>query len=295
MNRIKLLLAVAALLITPSLLAQYHYSTVDFPDSARTRIFAINNLRQYVGAYWDSAGDAHAMFFDGRTLKDLGLDSSLGPVTGERAFSLNNRGSLVGQYKDASGVTHGYVFHNGVATPIDYPGAVYTAAYGINDFGHIIGIYYDANWQEHAYLLRNGKFKNIDAGTGETYPLSINDWDEIVGEFIDVPGTAGHGYLQLPNGKLALYDAPNAPANSTLFISISNLNHILGEYYPTGTYQNFVLANGKIIPFQLEVDAALDYVSAQTINDRGDVVGWYRDTNQMEHGFVALRECAHQR
>ena len=248
-----------------------------------------------MGAFWGAAGDSHAIFFDGRELKPLDLGATLGSVTATRAYSLNNRGYIVGQYTDSSGTTHGYVFHEGAATPIDYPGAVWTAAYGINDFGAVIGIFYDANGNEHAFVLRNRVFKNIDIPGGQTYPLSIDDRDEIVGEFIDVPGTAGHGYFQLRNGKFTLYDAPGAPANSTFFISINNLNRILGEYFPTdNTYQNFVLVDGKTIPFNLGGGLTPTYVSAQTINDREDVVGWFDDANG-EHGFLALRKCGKPR
>jgi probable HAF family extracellular repeat protein len=293
MYRAKLLAAIAVLLVVPCV-AQYRYSTVDLPGAVRTKVFAINNHRQYVGASWDSVGNSHAIFFDGRELKPLNLEATLGSLTSSRAFSLNNRGRIVGQYTDSSGNTHGYVFHQDTATAVDYPGALWTAVYGINDLGTVIGIFYDTTWKEHAFVLRNHVFKNIDIAGGDTYPLSIDNRDEIVGEFIDVSGTTGHGYFQLRNGKSVLYDAPGAPANSTFFISINNLNRILGEYYPADTYQNFILVNGKVILFDLAGGITPTYVSAQTINDRGDVVGWFDDANG-EHGFLALRESGSHR
>jgi hypothetical protein len=281
-----LLFALAALVVVPCINAQYHYSSVDYPGAARTRVFAINNLRQFVGAYYDSAGNSYAMFSNGGKLRTLDL-SSLGSVNHTTAYSLNNAGSLVGQYTDASNNTHGYVYHDGDATPIDYPGATATAAYGINDFGDVIGVYVDTAGVLHSFRKHKNKFMTADIPGGETVPLSVNDWEEVVGEFIDVPNTTGHGYLQLRGGKYSLYDVPGAPPNSTFFISINNLNQILGEYFPSdSTYQNFILEDGNVVLFNLGGGLVPTYVSAQTINDREDVVGWFDDANG-EHGFLA--------
>jgi probable HAF family extracellular repeat protein len=288
MKRILLLLLAIVSMVAPSW-AQYRYRTVDFTGASRTRVFAINNSRQYVGAYWDSANNAHAIFFDGRKLRPLDPNGVVGTSQRSWAYSLNNEGQIVGRVADTSGVFHGYVFQHGQATLIDYPGASGTEAYGINDRGDIIGVFHDSAGALHAFSLQHRKFKQIDLPNGETTPLSINDHDGVVGEFADVPGTVGHGYLQLRNGKFTLYDIPGAPANSTFFISINNFNEILGEYFPTDGYQNFILADGEVILFNLPVAFAPTFVSAQTINDLGDVVGWFDDANG-EHGFLAFRK-----
>jgi probable HAF family extracellular repeat protein len=290
MKRTGLTLLAVTLSAVPCL-AQYSYRVIDYPAAARTRVFAINNLGQFVGAFWDASGAAHAMFFDGGELKPLDPDGLVGKSPASWAYSLNNRGQIAGRYRDASGAVHGYVFCRGKASTIDFPGASGTEAYGVNDWGDVIGVFYDSSGDSHAFLRRDGVYGQADLSGGVTYPLSINDRREIVGEFVDVPQTVGHGYLERMNGDSRTFDAPGAPSDSTFFISINNRNEILGEYYPAGGYQNFVLAAGRWVPFDLPGEFAPTYVSAQTINDREDVVGWFDDA-QGEHGFVALR---HQR
>ena len=66
----------------------YEFRAVDFPGSANTAIYAVNNLGQFVGAEKDTAGAHHAIFDDGIHLRlldprHLGL-RGLGRATGER-------------------------------------------------------------------------------------------------------------------------------------------------------------------------------------------------------------------
>jgi hypothetical protein len=292
MKRIGLALLAVTLFASPCL-AQYNYKVVDYPGAARTRVFAVNNVGQFVGAFWDTSGAAHAIFFDGSELKPLDPKGLVGKSAASWAYSLNNRGEIVGRYVDASGAFHGYLFARGRATAIDFPGSSHTEAYGINDWGDVIGIFNDAAGDSHAFSRHESVYSQDDLPGGVTYPLSINDRREIVGEFIDVPQTAGHGYLQRANGKFRTFDAPDAPPDSTFFISINNSNEILGEFYPPGGYQNFVLVARQWVPFDLPADFAPFYVSAQTINDRGDIVGWFDDAKG-EHGFVATRHQRHE-
>ena len=287
MKRTGLALLATAFLATPCL-AQYEYRVIDYPAAARTRVFAINNLGQFVGAFWDASGAAHAMFFDGRKLQPLDADGLLGKSPASWAYSINNRGQIAGRYRDASGAVHGYVFSCARVSTIDFPGAASTEAYGINDWGDVIGVFGDSAGESHAFLRHDGVYSQADLPDGMTVPLSINDRREIAGEFADVPGTVGHGYLRWASGAFRTFDAPEAPADSTFFISINNRNEVLGEYYLSDGYQNFVLAHGQWAPFDLPAESAPTYVSAQTINDLGDIVGWFDDA-QGEHGFLATR------
>ena len=284
----------AATLIAAPCLAQYNYKVIDYPDAARTRVFAINNLGQFVGAFWDTSGAAHAIFFDGNELRPLDPKGLVGKSASSWAYSLNNRGEIAGRYVDAAGAFHGYLFARGRASTIDFPGSSHTEAYGVNDWSDVIGVFNDSAGDSHAFLRRDGAYSQTDLPGGLTYPLSINDRREIVGEFVDVPQTVGHGYLQSMNGRFRTFDAPDAPPESTFFISINNDQEILGESYPSGGYQNFVLVARQWVPFDLPQEFAPFYVSAQTINDRGDVVGWFDDAKG-EHGFVATRQQRHGR
>jgi uncharacterized membrane protein len=295
MNRLSCTLATLALLVAPCL-AQYKFTQVDFPGAAQTNLIAINDLRQYVGASID--GDVnqtqHAIFFDGKTLSRLDPNGVVG-TNFSFALSLNLRGDIVGGYFDGAGNAHGFLYNDGNVTTIDFPGASGTFAFGINDRREIIGVYADAAGQ-HAFSLRKGVFKNTDLPGGvSTTPFSINDFSEVVGQFATVANSpAGHGYLELKNGKFTTYDAPQAPPNSTFFISINNLNQILGTWLDTNVparNHNFLLTDGKHRAFNLPKSFGATQVSAQTLNDEGDIVGFFSDAQGVQHGFIARHDC----
>jgi uncharacterized membrane protein len=289
MKRLAFAVLVLALLSAPCL-AQYKFKQVDFPGAPQTNLFAINDNGQYVGASIDAALTNRAIYFDGKTLSLLDPEGVIGRNF-SFALSLNLEGDIVGGYIDASQVSHGFLFRDGNVTTIDFPGASGTFAFGINDRREIIGIYADNTNAQHAFLLRNDVFTNIDLPGGVTTPFSINNLSEIVGQFEDVPNTIGHGYLELKNGKFTTYDVPQAPPNSTFFISINNFQQILGTWVDAQKeFHNFLLIEGEYRDFDLPQAFHASQVSAQTINDSGDIVGFFTDSQGLQHGFIATRE-----
>jgi probable HAF family extracellular repeat protein len=275
-----------------SCLAQYKVTTVDFPGAPQTELIAVNNLGQYVGALIEADINQtnHAIFFDGRHFRQLDPNGVLGS-TSSFALSLNLRGDIVGGYIDASNVGHGFLCNEGKVTTIDFPGATSTFAFGINDKRQIIGIYNDTTGAQHAFLLEEGVFKNSDLPGGvSTTPFSINNRGEIVGEFENAPLTVGHGYFEARDGKVTTFDAPGAEPNGTFFISINNFNTILGSFTGTDNLNhNFVLTDGRLRSFDLPQSLQASAVSVQTINDFGEIVGFYNDPQGIQHGFVAIR------
>jgi probable HAF family extracellular repeat protein len=282
------LMVLTQLLISVPCFAAYNLSVVDFPGATQTIIFAVNDRGHYVGAFADQAG-SHAMYYDGQSLQPLDPIGVVGKSAKSHAYSLNTWDAIAGSYTDASGVLHGFVMHHGQLTHVDYPGGFPTEAYGINDLGRVIGVYYTADGNFHAFTLDNGVYRATDiAGAVTTIPLSINDRDQVVGEVIDVANTVGHGFTEQCDGAITRYDAPGAPANSTFFISINNLDQILGAYFDAaGNQNNFLLERGTLVPFTLPASFGATYISAQTINDWGAIVGFYTDGKNVNHGFIA--------
>jgi hypothetical protein len=265
---------------------------VDFPGAAATFIFALNNAGQFVGAEQDGAAVPHAIFDDGRRLRLLDLSEVSSGGAASYALSINNHSDIAGAYADASGVFHGYVHHaDGTLTHIDFPGASSTWAYGVNDRGTVIGIYVDAQTNVHAFVRRDGGYRNADlpgAPATSTTPLSVNDQEQIVGEYITTSGTNGFGYLQSRNGDFALTTAPDSVPQGTFFISINNREQILGAYADAGSVQhNFLLSGGVYHEFDLPARLGATFVSAQTVNDADGIVGYFTDSSQLTHGFVA--------
>lgn len=285
------LFLLVALSVSPCL-AQYKFSVVDFPGAAQTNIFAVDDLGKYVGAWYDSDVAGHAMYFDGKNLASLDPNGPIGTAPQSYAYSLNNLGQIAGGFIGPDNNYHGFIFRNGKITQIDFPGGNNTQAYGVNDLGQVIGVYQDSNAAFHAFTLIGGQYKNADLPGGLlTVPFSISDRSVVVGQYRTVAHTIGHGYLELPGGKFATYDAPGAQANSTYFISVNFWNQILGAYEtPSGDFQNFLLANGKLKLFNVPDSFQATFVSAQTINDFGVIVGYYNDANNLAHGFIARPE-----
>jgi len=263
------------------------FETVDFPGAIRTLVLGLDDRGRYVGLFVTTA--PHAMWFDGHTLAALDPGGVVGTSPRSRAYALNNLGAIVGSYSDAGGALHGFVRRGSTVTTIDHPSGEATEVFGINDLGKMIGVHYDADGNAHGFSLTGGTFQDIDVpGSFSTNPLSINDRGEIVGEDIDIAGTVGHGYRQARNGAITKYDAPSAPPDSTYFISINNRDQILGSYFDESFDAfHFVLDHGVATPFDLPASFEAASVTAQTLNDLGQIVGYYTDAAGATHGFLA--------
>jgi uncharacterized membrane protein len=270
---------------------EYRFRVVDFPGASGTNIFAVNNHGQFVGEEQDAAGAQHAIFDDGQQLQLLDAGGLLGRSPQSWAFSINNSGAIAGAYQTADQAFHGFVREpDGAIVLIDYPGGANTQAFGINDLGTIIGVFVDPAGENRSFVLRDGQFESADvAGAITTVPFSINDREQIVGEVVTTPQTVGFGYLETLDQQAALFTAPGSQPQGTYFISINNRNQILGAYLDSSNaFQNFLKIRGDYRLFNLPARLGATVTSAQTINDPGEIVGWYGDFNQIQHGFIAI-------
>jgi len=262
---------------------------IDYPGATRTLVLGLNDLGQYVGLF--VLAGPHAMIFDGTSLAPLDPGGVVGTSPRSRAYAINNLGHVVGSYSDRAGGLHGFVLRPEGVTTIDAPDGSPTEVYGINDLGEMIGVTYAADGRTHGFALRGGVFRSLDIpGSASTVPLSINDLGVIVGEDIELPDTVGHGFRRSRTGIVTTYDAPAAAPDSTYFVSINNLSQTLGTYYDElGTPSHFILAWGVSWPFALPAALGATSTSAQTLNDLGQVVGYYTDSAGATHGFLARR------
>jgi len=284
------IIALALGLPAATLAGPYDVSSVDFPGAANTALYAINNRAQFVGAEKDTSGAHHAIFNDGSQLTRLDPTGPVGNAKESWAYSINNHADIAGAYRDAAGAFHGYVRRRGGAIEVfDHPGGFDTQAYGINDHGSVIGVYSDAAGNSHAFVWRHGQYRSADLpGALQTVPLSINNDEEIAGEYLVSADTLGYGYVQQSNGRYTLSTAPGSAPQQTYFISINNRRQLLGAYADAaGNSHNFIRQGASYLPFELPARFGTGYVSAQTINDAGDIVGYYLDAGSVAHGFVA--------
>jgi uncharacterized membrane protein len=100
----------------------------DFPFSASTQVWDMNDSGEVVGLYTDATKKTHGF------LLRLGDAFS--------TFGITPQGGISGAFEFIS---------------IDYPGATFTAAVGINSRGDIVGGYKDAAGKMHGFFLTRGK------------------------------------------------------------------------------------------------------------------------------------------
>lgn len=280
-------LAAAALLAHPAFGAQLKYQSIDYPGATATEVFAVNDLRQFVGAERESDGSHYALLDAGSGLERLDL-SELG-TSQSWAYSINSRTDVCGTFLDASGQSHGYVHHaDGSIETIDFPGGNNTQGYGVNDRGTVIGLYNDDSGAPHAFARIKGHFTNIDIPGGvATTPLSVNDSNEIVGQFQKNPDTTGYGFVRNAAGHVTLHQAPGSLPESTLFISANNRGGVLGAWVDADSNDvNFLRKQAKYYPIGLPDSFGASFTSAQTINDRNDIVGYYVGPDGAVHGWL---------
>lgn len=280
-------LAGAAQIASPAFGAQLKYQSVDYPGATATEVFAVNDLRQYVGAERESDGTHFALLNEGAGFNRIDL-SALGAIQ-SWAYSINSMTDVAGTYIDAGGVSHGYVHHaDGSIETIDFPGGNNTQGYGVNDRGTVIGLYNDDAGVPHAYARIKGQFMNIDIPGGiATTPLSVNDSNEIVGGFQKTADTVGYGFVRDASGHVTLHQAPGSLDQSTFFISANNRGGVLGSWQDAdGNYVNFLRKQAKYYPVELPPSFGSAFTSAQTINDRSDIVGYYLGPDGIVHGWI---------
>ena len=121
---------------------------------------------------------------------------------------------------------------------------------GINNDEQIVGYYIDNLGVSHGYLYDGSSFKTIDAPSsaafGGTNLNGINQQDQIAGWYSD--GTSFHSFVY-DHGTFTAIDDPSAGNNS------SGTNRYEGTY-------------------------------AKSINNKGEVVGYYIDAAGVWHGFL---------
>jgi hypothetical protein len=280
-------IAGAALLAGPAFGAQLKYQSVDYPGAIATEVFAVNDLRQYVGAEREPDGSHFALLNQGAGFQRIDL-SELG-TSQSWAYSINTMTDVCGTFIDSAGESHGYVHHaDGSIETIDFPGGNNTQGYGVNDRGTVIGLYNDDSGATHAYARIKGQFMNIDIPGGiATTPLSVNDSNEIVGQFQKHEDTTGYGFVRDAAGHVTLHQAPGSPPESTFFISANNRGGVLGTWVDAdGNYVNFLRKQAKYYPVGLPDSFGATFTSAQTINDLNDIVGYYVGPDGVVHGWL---------
>ena len=253
------------------------WQTIDVPGATLTALKGINASGDIIGAYEDNTG-AYSFLMSGGTITQIVAPNSL--VTNVSA--INNNGDIAGFYEGFSDkVNHGYILQGGAFTSVDYPGAAITEIFGINDLGDIVGTYTDFSNRTHAFQRIAGTFSTIDEPNARiTIPSGINDAGEIsaTAEFGNV-----YRAFVLSHGHHVHIDPPNAA--QTHANGLNNLKQVVGYLVdPSSQVLGFEFLNRMYLI--IDQPGPGSNLVASGINDNGDIVGTYTDSNNVEHGFM---------
>ena len=194
--------------------------------------------------------------------------------------AINNEGVIAGFY--GVNVAHGFLLHNGLFVPIDFPGALDTALRGINNWGDLSGTYDTVpNGAQIGFIIpRQGPAITFGPPSGGSLLVvgKINDRRQVIGFYTAADGSLT-GFLREPDGRMINIVVPGA-ANTKAY-GINDCGIIVG-LWTDGTAHGFFGRPGNLHSFDIPGAGA---TFARGINNQGRVVGEYADAGGT-HGFV---------
>ena len=200
-------------------------------------------------------------------------------------------------------------------TSFGYPGASRTYASGINNSGEVVGGWQDSSGVAHGFVLNGDVFRSFDVpGALGTYPSRVNDAGIVVGSYTRGPARLlrdatgnlvlvccdSYGFVRTPDGQVLTvhYPTTNSELPTTWLFDVNNAGQIVGGYnefelaVPNSSSHGihsflFDGATFTLIDHPSAVASALPVTYAIGINDTGDIVGGYNDSqDSTRHGFV---------
>ena len=196
-------------------------------------------------------------------------------------FGLNDNGSIVGGTGGDEG--QGFLYTNGIVTPLNVPGSTQTIAYGINDLGDIVGSAASATSPgtiPYGFLYTDGTFSPIAvSGAAGTSAQGVNSVGQVAGYFTTASGKRS-GFLY-SGGAFQSIDVPGA--FSTYGRGINDAGEMCGYVsFSNGLESGFLYLNGIFTMLNVPGASATE---AFGINDAGEVVGSFIDASGT-HGFL---------
>ena len=297
------------------------FTTFDAPgadttagDYNGTLAYAINDLGETTGVYYDASGTGHGFV---RSPQGKFTSFDVPDSVGLSTIAINLEGAVVGYYLDPNFSIHAFLRSpNGKFVTWIGPGACTTdgsqgcfgsGASNINAFGIVVGGYEDnsGNFVHHSFVRTlDGKLKTFDvpgAGTGSYQGtgcpgcfLGLNQFGAIAGIYSDA-NSVNHGFLRSPDGTFTTFDAPGAGSGagqgtgcpSDCSVGLNDWGAITGTYIDANYNYHGYLRNprGKIVT----VDPVGSIATGPAgINDAGVVTGVYIDANNFFRGFVRI-------
>jgi len=280
--------AIAACSLVPT-----RFTSIDFPGAVSTHPRGINNggqtgVASIAGYYVDSQGTVRAFKRDpGTTFVPINISGAIEA----RAFDINNvgLGTVVGTVIDGSG-QRAFLWDG---STVSFPGNPPPPnGLGVNDNGNppmIVGYFSDQAGKQHGFTLPPGLGGPINVFNNlSTQTFGINNTRRMVGTLQESSGEFHAFYLSGPDIASAQRITIQGASRSDAY-GLNNagdpaqVRHV-GTYTMGGVDHGFVHTQSRGVE-------TFDFPGAQHtrafgINDVGEIVGEYVDSNGRTHGFL---------
>lgn len=122
------------------------------------------------------------------------------------------------------------------------------------------------------------------SGAVQTFPAAVNNSGVIVGIYQD-SSAAYHGFM-LSGKKATTIDDPNGTNTECQGVNLNGAISIVGFYTnSSGNSVGFLYTPKNKNFTDITGPAGATAVAADSINDKGEIVGYYIDSTQVTHGF----------
>lgn len=207
------------------------YTSIDYPgaltsDYKGTDVEWINANGTVSGTYYAADGTQKAY-----TLRKGVYTTIAAPGATETfGFGISDSGIVTGPQCACSFETaSGYMYSQGVFTPINYPGAVGTMPTMLITPSLVVGAFWDGS-NYHGFYYYNGAFQKVDhPGAYFTWFSGVNPEGEMAGYYQD--GTGQHGLLySISTAAMVQVDVPVVGSSDSEVNGIDPQGDIVGRY-----------------------------------------------------------------
>ena len=274
---------------------------------------SINDAGEITGYFKDSTSVLHGFVRhkNGAFTTFEAPGASKKATLGTFPQSINDQGGVVGYYfTDPNGVRHGFVRSaDGTILRFDPGNSKGTVVRQNNSAGEFTGNYVSYDMVHGFLAQKDRRFVTFDPpGSANTAPEGINSSGEITGYYAD-DNNALHGFVRRADGTFSTFNVPGASATEgkgTVPMGINSKGDVVGYYHfgpKDGTFAFLRTKDGSILKFDPpgsitdnapHVDdegyIVRPVAAALSINEAGDIAGYFGDSAGVVHGFVRRRD-----